>query len=183
MAVVVTTGASLTALTVRLAVSRVAEKAVLPPLAVVSASSPLAPLVRSQARKVMASARLPFQLAVGWKYSRVAASADNKRAEASLTLPRACHAPPLLIEYHQLPLLVLAPVTAIPVRAPASGSLTLSTWPAGLAKSTRLDTRVPTAPEGAPASSATGSRAGLLPASRVGALLAMTLAANSEVAP
>ena len=54
------TGASLTALTVRLAVSVAVEKAVVPPLLVVSASVPLVPLVWSQARKVIAVASVPL---------------------------------------------------------------------------------------------------------------------------
>ena len=54
------TGASLTAVTVRLAVSVAVEKAVVPPLLVVSASVPLPPLVWSQARKVMAVASVPL---------------------------------------------------------------------------------------------------------------------------
>ena len=54
------TGASLTALTVRLAVSVAVEKAVVPPLVVVSASVPLLPLVWSQARKVIAVASVPM---------------------------------------------------------------------------------------------------------------------------
>ena len=54
------TGASLTALIIRLAVSVAVEKAVVPPLLVVSASVPLVPLVWSQARKVMALARVPL---------------------------------------------------------------------------------------------------------------------------
>ena len=54
------TGASLTALTVRLAVSVAVEKAEVPPLLVVSASVPLLPLVWSQARKVIAAARVPL---------------------------------------------------------------------------------------------------------------------------
>jgi hypothetical protein len=103
----------LTAVTVRLAVSLALEKAVQRrwrwrrPAAV-------GPLLRSQARKVMASARLPFQSAAGWKYSRVPASADSRRADASLTLPMASQLPPLLVEYHQLPPLVLVPTTAMP---------------------------------------------------------------------
>ena len=54
------TGALLTALTVRLAVSVAVEKAVVPPLLVVSASVPLVPLVWSQARKVIAVASVPL---------------------------------------------------------------------------------------------------------------------------
>ena len=54
------TGASLTALTVRLAVSVAVEKAVVPPLLVVSASVPPVPLVWSHARKVIAVASVPL---------------------------------------------------------------------------------------------------------------------------
>ena len=52
-------GASLTAVTVRLAVSVAVLKAVLPPLVEVSAVPPLVPLLRSQARKVMALGSVP----------------------------------------------------------------------------------------------------------------------------
>ena len=54
------TGASLTAVTVRLAVSVAVENAVMPPLLVVSASVPLPPLVWSQARNVMPVASVPW---------------------------------------------------------------------------------------------------------------------------
>jgi len=53
-------GASLSASTVRLAVSAAVEKPVVPPLLVVSASVPLLPSVWSQARKVMALASMPL---------------------------------------------------------------------------------------------------------------------------
>src|SRR5438046_2782086 len=59
----------------------------------------------------------------------------------------------------------------MPRRAPESGSVTLSTWPAGAAKSTRFDTGVPAAPEGTPASSFSAVSAGLLVLSRTGASL------------
>src|SRR5690606_2562994 len=78
-------GASFTGVTVRPAVSVVVLKAVLPPLKLVSARAPLLPLAWSQARKVMASARVLFQSATGWKARRVAVSAARRRAEASLT--------------------------------------------------------------------------------------------------
>src|SRR5580765_8202818 len=106
---------------------------------------------------------------------RVSASAARRRAPASETAPSAFHVPPPLVEYHHVPLAVLAPVTAMPSLAPTSGSMTLSTCPAGEAKSTRLDTRVPTAPEGVPASSLTASSTGAFVASRVGALLLLTV--------
>ena len=56
----VTDGVSATGLITRLAVSVAVEKAVVPPLLVVSASVPLVPLVWSQARKVRALARVPL---------------------------------------------------------------------------------------------------------------------------
>ena len=54
------TGASLTSLTTREAVSVAVENAVWPPLAEVSASAPLLPDVRSQARNVIALASVPL---------------------------------------------------------------------------------------------------------------------------
>ena len=83
-----------------------------------------------------------------------------------------------------MPLVVFAAVTAMPKSAPRLGSVTLSTWPAGTAKSTRLDTSVPTAPDGAPGSSFSAVSTGLLLASRVGAVFAgiTTFWANSDVA-
>ena len=56
----VTDGVSATGLITRLAVSVAVEKAVVPPLLVVSASVPLLPLVRSHARKVIALASVPL---------------------------------------------------------------------------------------------------------------------------
>ena len=56
----VTDGVSATGLITRLAVSVAVEKAVVPPLLVVSASVPLLPLVWSQARKVIALASVPW---------------------------------------------------------------------------------------------------------------------------
>ena len=67
----------------------------------------------------------------------------------------------------------------MPRSAPASTSVTLSTGPTGLAKSTRALTRVPTAPAGAPASSATVASAGDLLASSTGASL--TLVTTTDV--
>ena len=61
------TGASSTGVTVRLAVSEAAEKAVVPPLTLVSARAPLVPLLRSQARNWMALLRVPLKSAFGWK--------------------------------------------------------------------------------------------------------------------
>jgi hypothetical protein len=67
--------------------------------------------------------------------------------------------------------LALVAVRAMPSSALLSTSPTLSTSPEGLAKSTRLETSVPTAPEGAPGSSATVASAGDLLASSTGASL------------
>jgi len=113
---------------------------------------------------------------------RVLPSAASKRADASLTLPSALQLVPLSVEIHHAPWLVSAPVTAMPSSATESASVTLSSWPAGTAKSTRLDTSVPTAPTGAPASSLIVTNVGLLPASSTGALLvAVMQALNSDV--
>src|SRR3990170_6129818 len=103
---------------------------------------------------------------------RVLASAASNRALLYVTAPKAYQLVPLFFEYHQVPLLVLAAVTAMPSLAPASESVTLSTCPAGTAKSTRADTSVPTAPEGAPAFWLSGASTGLLEAFNTGAWLA-----------
>src|SRR4029078_9384991 len=103
---------------------------------------------------------------------RVFASAASRRALLAATAPSAFQFAPLSVEYHHVPFVVSAAVIATPSSAPASGSVTLSTWPAGLAKSTRLETRVPTAPDGAPASSFTEVSVGVLLALSVGATLA-----------
>src|SRR5438128_2696094 len=60
---------------------------------------------------------------------------------------------------------------AMPTGVALSTSLTLSTPPGAELKSTRDDTSVPTAPDGAPASSATVEPTGVLVASRTGASL------------
>ena len=59
-AVFASTGASLTALIVKFAVSVAVLKAVVPPLVVVSAVPPFVPVVRSQARKVIALVIVPL---------------------------------------------------------------------------------------------------------------------------
>src|SRR4051794_36719262 len=116
----------------------------------------------------MASLTVPLKLALDWKYSRVLASAASSSAEASDTEPTAVQVVPLLIEKNKVPLLLLVPVNAMPVTAPST-SLTLSSPPAGGLRSTRLETRVPTAPTGAPASSACDASTGDLLASNTGA--------------
>ena len=60
-------GASLSAATVRATVSEVSENALVPPLVVVSAVAPFEPLVRSQARRVIAGSIRPFQFPTGLK--------------------------------------------------------------------------------------------------------------------
>jgi len=60
------TGASLTALMVRSAVSDAVENEVLPPLTVASPRPPLVPLVVSHAWSVMAGVMAPLMLARGW---------------------------------------------------------------------------------------------------------------------
>ena len=99
------------------------------------------------------------------------ASAASSSADAFDTAPTVAHVAPPLMEYHQLPLAAFTPVNAMPVTAPLSASLTLSRPPAGGFKFTRLDTSVPTAPTGAPASSLTEARTGVAAALRTGASL------------
>ncbi len=113
------------------------------------------------------------------------ASAARNRALLVLTVPRPSQVEPLSVEYHQVPLLVSAPVIAMPSWAPASGSVTLLSPPPP-AKSTRLDTSVPTAPKGAPTSSFTGARTGLAAGLSTGAVLpmiAVRFRLNSDVLP
>ena len=98
------------------------------------------------------------------------ASAPSSRALLLATDPSAFQFVPPFVEYHHVPLLVSAAVIAIPVSAPLSASVTLSTCPAGEEKSTRLETSVPTAPEGAPESSFCAVNAGLLTLSSTGAV-------------
>ena len=76
---------------------------------------------------------------------------------------------PLSSEYHQDPFVVDVAVKAIPVTAPLSASVTLSSPPAGGLRSTRLETSVPTAPTGAPASSFSAASTGVAALLRTGA--------------
>src|SRR2546423_2809191 len=71
------TGASLTALTVMFAAAVLLLKAVIPPLLVVLAVLPTAPLVWSQARKVMLAETLPLKFALWTKLTRVDALAAS----------------------------------------------------------------------------------------------------------
>src|SRR4051812_38026456 len=96
-------------------------------------------------------------------------SAERSRALVADTAPSAFQLVPLLVEKYQLPFVVSAAVTAIPVSAFALASVTLSRPPAAAGKSMRLDTSVPTAPVGTPASSSSANIAGDFVASRTGA--------------
>ena len=100
------------------------------------------------------------------------------------TAPRTFQFAPLSMEYHHTPLVVSAAVTAMPNNGPLSTSVTLSTCPDGEAKSTRLETSVPTAPDGAPASSLIAVNAGLFELSSTGALFtALTVIVAATVLP
>ena len=131
----VPSGASLTAVTVMPALAVAVENALVAPLVVVSAVAPALPLVWSQARKVIPPARAPFQLASGTKRTEVLASAASRIAFTAVGAANAFHAPPLLVVYCQVPLLLFTVVTAMPAAAALSASVT---WPAISA-----DTRVP----------------------------------------
>src|SRR5262245_25018140 len=132
-------GASLTAVTVRPAVSTAVLKDVVPPLTVASAVAPLAPAVRSQARNERADAIVPLKLFAGTNRIRVVASAARRRAVMSATDPSGFQSVPLFVEYCHEPPVVLAAVTAMPSTAPASTSVIRS--PPALA--IRLVTSVP----------------------------------------
>ncbi len=72
----------------------------------------------------------------------------------------------------------------MPSSAPLSTSVTLSTCPAGEAKSTKLETSVPTAPDGAPESSFCAVSVGLLLLSSTGAsFTALTVMVAAAVLP
>ena len=79
---------------------------------------------------------------------------------------------------------VSAAVTAMPSSAPLSTSVTLSTCPAGDAKSTSVDTSVPTAPDRCAESSPWAVSVGLLLLANTGAsLTALTVIVASTVLP
>src|SRR3954462_15128114 len=71
------------------------------------------------------------------------------------------------MEYHQLPLVVSTPVSARPIGR-LSGSVTLLVPPPPI-RSTRLETRGPTAPDGGGASSVSAVSTGEMEASSEGA--------------
>ncbi len=88
------------------------------------------------------------------------------------------------MEYHNVPLPVSTPVMAMPSSVPLSGSVTLSSCPAGVAKSTSAVTSVPCAPTGATAAAGMLCSCGLFVASSTGAVLpSTTVLLNSEVLP
>ena len=103
---------------------------------------PAVPDVRSQARTVRPLATLPLAFKLGWKYTRSVGL--NSKAAVSDTAGNAVHVPPLSVEKNQLPSVVLAAVIATPSSAPVSTSV----WPP-----VNAETSVPTAPDGAAASS------------------------------
>ena len=100
------------------------------------------------------------------------ASAASSRAfvfETAETAFTSVQWAPLSSEYHQDPFVVDVAVRAIPVTAPLSASVTLSSPLAGGLRSTRLETSVPTAPTGAPASSFSAASTGVAALLRTGA--------------
>ena len=125
-------GASFTAVTVMVAVSLAALKAVVPPLAVVSAVDPALPLVRSQARKV----KLPVVAFAVFGTKRTRSAARSSSAAVPDRLPNAVQLPPLSTEYCQVPFPASAAVMAMPWTAPTSPSTTdvpridATVWPA-----------------------------------------------------
>ena len=138
MALSLTVGSG-TAWRIRLAVSVADEKAVVPPFVLVSTLFPAVPLVRSQARKVMAVPRFAVE-PVLCRYRRVLASAASSRALLLLTVPTWLQVVPPLVVYHQVPWLVSVAVSAMPVTAPVSGSVMLAM---PLPRPTSCETRVP----------------------------------------
>ena len=103
-------GASLTAVTVIDAVSVAVLKAVVPPFVLTSTLVPALPLVWSQARNVTL-AESAF-CASGTK--RSLSVARSSRADVSETVPTANQLLPPLVEYCQVPLPLVRPVTAMP---------------------------------------------------------------------
>src|SRR4029077_19020693 len=112
-------GASLTAVTVRLAVSVAVLNDVVPPLVLTSADPPFVPVVRSQARNVIAELMVPLKSVAGTNRIRVRASAASRRAVVAEVEPKAFQLVPPFVENCQVPFTASAAVTAIPSRAPA----------------------------------------------------------------
>src|SRR5687767_14695315 len=117
---------------------------------------------------------------------RVPASAASNNADDPETAPTAVQLVPPLVEYHHVPFALSVAVRATPVTAPLSASVTLSSPPAGGFRLTSADTKVPTAPVGAPAFSSTASSAGVAAALSTGASLVpviVTVSLWATVAP
>ena len=94
------------------------------PLKTRSTAAPLAPLVWSQAWKVIPSVTVPFQSASGTKRTKVPASAPSSRAASTLGDPNAVQTVPPSVENSQVPLVSSTPTTAMPATAPGSASVT-----------------------------------------------------------
>ena len=129
-------GASFTAVTVIDAVSVAVLKAVLPPVVLTSTVLPAEPVLWSHARK----ARVPSAPFIASGRKRTRSAARSSRAEVSATAPTVAQVVPLSSEYCQVPLPVVtvAPVTAIPSSAPASTSVMRSPPPLAMISTTVL---------------------------------------------
>ena len=94
---------------------------VVPKAVLLRVSTPLCPLLkppsRSQALKLTALARVPV-VPVGWKYSRVLASAMSTLAVLASTLPSSSQLAPPSVLNHNAPL--PTPVTAMPAASPSA---------------------------------------------------------------
>src|SRR5260370_696262 len=114
------TGASLTLLTVMFDVAVAVLKAVVPPLVVVSTCVPAVPLVWSQAQNVTLPV-VPF-----WPSgtNRSLSVERKSKADELLTAPTPVQVVPASVEYCHVPVLLTSPVTAMPLTAPLSTSLT-----------------------------------------------------------
>src|SRR5256885_305294 len=104
------TGASLTLVTVRLDVAVAVLRAVVPPFVEASTFVPCVPLVWSQAQNVTEPV-----VAFWPSGTRRNLSVERKsRADVLLTEPTAFQVLPLSVEYCQVPVPLVNPVTAIP---------------------------------------------------------------------
>src|SRR5262249_35360895 len=105
-------GTSLTDRTGRVATALVALKAVLPPLTLASPMPPVLPLVWSQARKVKVAE--PKKLGAGTKRIGLLGRIASSRAWVSDGAPKSSQVAPPSVENCQRPLVLSAPVTAMP---------------------------------------------------------------------
>src|SRR5207302_1895358 len=85
---------------------------------------PAVPLVWSQARNVMPALTVPYQSVLGMNRTEVLASAASNCAAESESVPKSVHVEPPSVENCQIPYVVSAAVTAMPLAAPGSASLT-----------------------------------------------------------